>query len=412
MGLVFGLWAGNRGDLGGWMPWDIEGKSRLGGEDHVCYGWFEGGSRHRVLRWGEFLTCPFAEDSAVTKIRRRGAFTLIELLIVIAIIALLIGILLPALSDAKRSAKRTICMSNIKQLVMGQANYATDFKDSLATYTWLPGNYNTPWSDLQNAGSSIQGPMFQATAIIRNRTGMDENVLPRQTQRLPHRRFNHIVMNDYLATRLPEPGMACPEDSLRVQWQRDWSDDKEALPEGIEVSISDGFDRMWAFSSTYQFIPAGWSPDMKVGDQNTVSQAAANHNLFGVPTSVRLGKRRLSEVSFPSQKVTIFEFHDRHSFRVPLFYAYEQAKNTAAMFDASARALDTDDTNPGFWPNNPGRAFAGVITYTPRSYGFEPPAVNPDGGGRERLVSHYRWTRGGLRGLDFGAEEINTGQMR
>jgi len=46
-------------------------------------------------------------------------FTLIELLVVIAVIALLLSVLLPALQKAKQHSKRTICQTNVKQIVLG-----------------------------------------------------------------------------------------------------------------------------------------------------------------------------------------------------------------------------------------------------------------------------------------------------
>ncbi len=53
---------------------------------------------------------------------RRG-FTLVELLVVIAIIGVLIALLLPAVQSARESARRTQCISRIRQMGMAAVNY-------------------------------------------------------------------------------------------------------------------------------------------------------------------------------------------------------------------------------------------------------------------------------------------------
>lgn len=57
---------------------------------------------------------------------RRKAFTLVELLVVIAVIAVLAALLLPAINRAKESANRSKCAANLKQLGAAVHLYAAD----------------------------------------------------------------------------------------------------------------------------------------------------------------------------------------------------------------------------------------------------------------------------------------------
>lgn len=61
----------------------------------------------------------------------RKGFTLIELLVVIAIIAILAAILFPVFARARESARRSSCLSNLKQIGLGLMMYTQDYDEQL-----------------------------------------------------------------------------------------------------------------------------------------------------------------------------------------------------------------------------------------------------------------------------------------
>lgn len=116
----------------------------------------------------------------------QAAFTLIELLVVIAIVAILAAILFPVFSHVRENARRTVCVSNLKQLGLAWQMYAGDYDEMACPSYNAPhfvGDANDAWDFHQNSDGTwttgMLGPYTKAGAIH----GCPDNPFPTVSDR-------------------------------------------------------------------------------------------------------------------------------------------------------------------------------------------------------------------------------------
>lgn len=96
--------------------------------------------------------------------RKRNAFTLTELLVVLGCIAVLISLLLPVAAKARSVSRTTTCLSNLRQLGNAWSMYVYDNRGALIKYTWnTPQSYGTYWFGILDA-NGVRGEALMCPA--------------------------------------------------------------------------------------------------------------------------------------------------------------------------------------------------------------------------------------------------------
>jgi type II secretory pathway pseudopilin PulG len=333
--------------------------------------------------------------------RHRRAFALAELVVTVAIVAVVSSLLIVLSPRSRQMAWQAGSIANLHEFATVTASYAADNTDQFWSYSWRVG-VPTPsqYPDLQYPPSDpFAAATDQAVDIIRRRGRSD---MPWMQSWTPIPSLHYLPLADYLDTRLPMRFVVSPGDRYRLLWSNDIPGFDAGVYLPYQPDPSSGDRQHWPYTSSYRVPHAFFSPDAATSTTGTFVGALdwSHYNTAGTPFN--LGGRRVSEVSFPSQKVHIFDNAQWQGVKQPVFFAYASARIPALLSDGSAGVKITSQANPGFRPDNPRSIFPTALQYSPSLW--DPQVLFNN----SAPYGMYFWTRGGIQGRDFEGPELDT----
>jgi prepilin-type N-terminal cleavage/methylation domain-containing protein/prepilin-type processing-associated H-X9-DG protein len=224
---------------------------------------------------------------------RRGAFTLVELLVVVAIIGVLFGLTIPAILRVREVANRTACKNNLKQIGIALAAYEA-------------GNGRLP------PGATFRSPHggeFGSTWMVKLLPYMEANNDFQAISYLKPTALNAPILDiqPNAATAGTVAGLFCPSDGMGGSVSKaaggTWSHSNYLAYIGLHGYGMDNLEG--AFGTEHGRMMAefqdGTSNTLAVGEYLTgVPQSEAPHDLRGVFWLDRPGSSQLTGVATPN----------------------------------------------------------------------------------------------------------------
>lgn len=347
-------------------------------------------------------------------ITRGRAFALMDLAASIVVAGVLMCLVIAVLGETRRQSQLDESISNLQRFGAATQSFAADHDGRLWGYTWQPGEIVT-WVNvfgdeekIQLPDNATQAAAHQATHLIRtlgDRVGAEGIAVPNGW--LPTVFYSHLPLLEYLQADPLERWTVDPGDRNRVNWKDDPTskfDEGLWLPHQPEPTHD---NKRWPYSSSYMAVPAAWDANGSNLREDAPRVSHGNtHNSYNT-NGATFFPSMLADVFYPAQKV---HMHDRHQWhfgaRTP-FYGVntQEARLPLLAFDGSVSVRQTADANPGWSPHNI-EFHCAVFWYQPSDW--EPGTMS--GEPNDFSKGFYFWTRGGLKGLDFGGRPLDTGQ--
>ena len=219
--------------------------------------------------------------------RRRHGFTLIELLVVIAIIGILAAMVFPVFARARESARKAVCLSNVKNIAIAMQMYLSDYND-----TFPPTEVSQDAWDLMDSWTLED---FGCTPGY-----------PRVVWANPYLRWP-VVLDEYVKNR---DVWICPSAGWDIMWM--W-----IVPDygNFWQYLDEAHGNLWAFywgpgplsaggSPCSMAYPSGWGGEVTdvIGQQTGNISGGVTPRAFnatiGVPELMHSG-RKMSEINDP-----------------------------------------------------------------------------------------------------------------